>query len=113
MKRGRIYYPLSELKKAGVREKDLLSLKDSPSVRDLVKNAVDYTETHFKRGCPLLDSVEGGRLRWELRATYLGGFGILKKIRRMDYNMLHRRPQLGAFDKFALALKVVSGLDQA
>ena len=78
IRKGPHLYPLSELKKAGVREKDLLSLKDSPSVRVLVKNAVDYTETHFKRGCPLLDSVEE-KLQWELRATYLGALESSKK----------------------------------
>jgi squalene synthase HpnC len=109
LKRNRVYYPQSELKKAGVSEKDLLSLKDSPAVRTLVKNAVGYTQTYFKRGYPLLDSVDG-RLKWELRATYLGGQGILHKIRQMDYNVLRNRPTWTAFDKTTLALKALLGL---
>ncbi len=108
LKRNRIYYPLSELKKAGVREKDLLALEDSPRVRRLVKSAVDFTEAAFRKGLPLLDSVSG-RLKWELQATFLGGQGILKKIRGMDYNVLRHRPSWSAFDKLSLAAKALFG----
>lgn len=108
LKRGRIYYPLAELKKAGVGEKDLLALKDSPPVRRLVQKAVDFTESYFQKGFPILDLV-GGRLKWELKATCLGGAGILKKIRKMDYNVLQNRPTLGTWDKARLALRTLLG----
>ena len=108
LERGRIYYPLAELKKAGVREKDLLALKDSPSVRRLVENAVDFTEDYFQKGFPIVRSV-GGRLKLELKATCLGGAGILKKIRKLDYNVLQNRPTLGAWDKAWLALQTIVG----
>jgi phytoene/squalene synthetase len=106
--RDRIYYPLSELKKAGVKEKDLRAGKDSLAVRHLVQNAVDYTDTYYQKGFPLLNSVEG-RLKWELRATYLGGQGILNKIRRMDYNVLVQRPTWSAMDKTLLLVKAILG----
>ncbi|HJT25235.1 MAG TPA: squalene synthase HpnC [bacterium] len=106
LKRKRIYYPLQELKKAGVRERNLLALEDSPEVRRMVQNAVDYTERFFQKGLPLLDAVPG-RLKLELKATYLGGSGILKKIRRMDYNVLQHRPAWSAFDKVSLAWKAL------
>lgn len=108
LKRDRIYYPLSELKKAGVREKDLLALEDSPRVRRLVKAAVDFTQTAFGKGLPLLDAVSG-RLKWELQATFLGGQGILMKIRKMDYNVLQDRPVWSAFDKLTLAIRALFG----
>jgi phytoene/squalene synthetase len=69
---------------------------------------VDYTDAHFKEGYPLLNEVSG-RLRWELRATYLGGQGILNKIRKMDYNVLQNRTAWTALDKVALALKALLG----
>jgi hydroxysqualene synthase len=106
LKRGRIYYPQNELKKAGVREKDLLELRDSPAARRLVQNAVDFSETYFRRGHPLLENVKG-RLHLELRATYLGGLGILNKIRRMDYNVLQNRPAWSTFDKILLATRAL------
>jgi len=106
--RDRIYYPLSELKKAGVKEKELLSGKDSPAVRRLVQNVIDHTDAYYQEGFPLLNSVEG-RLQWELRATYLGGQGILNKIRRMDYNVLVQRPAWSALDKTLLLVKAILG----
>jgi squalene synthase HpnC len=102
LKRGRIYYPQAELKKAGVTAKNLLALKDSAPARRLVEEAVNYTEAYFSRGLPLLDSVSG-RLRWELKATVLGGRGILNKIRGMDYNVLRQRPSWTVAQKAALA----------
>jgi hydroxysqualene synthase len=108
LKKGRIYYPAAELKKASVDQKDLLNLKDSPDVRRLVQNAVDYTENYFQQGVPLLRSLRG-RLRLELKATYLGGQGILRKIRELDYNVLEKRPVWTAGDKIVLALRVLGG----
>jgi squalene synthase HpnC len=106
--RGRIYYPQSELKKAKVSDRALLSCQDSSAARALVKNVANYTESYFRKGYPLLNSVEG-RLKWELRATYLGGQGILNKIRRMDYNVLVHRPSWNALDKTTLILKALLG----
>jgi hydroxysqualene synthase len=112
LSRNRIYYPLAELKKAGVKEKDLLALKDSKAIRVLVKNAVNYTENYFQKGEPLLNQVTG-RLQLELRATYLGGQGILSKIQKMDYNVLENRPAWSSFDKFALGVKALLGRTSA
>jgi len=108
LKRDRVYYPAAELKKAGVRQKDLLNLKDSPAVRRLARSAVDYSENYFQQGVPLLHSVRG-RLGLELKATYLGGQGILRKIRELDYNVLQNRPVWTAGDKIVLALRVLGG----
>jgi hydroxysqualene synthase len=108
LKRGRIYYPKIELKMADVTEKQLLRLDESPSTRDLVKNAIDYTENYFRQGLPLLEKVDG-KLKLELRATYLGGQGILNKIRRMDYNVLRNRPAWNSMDKISLAVRALFG----
>ena len=106
LKKGRIYYPQSELEKAGATPRDLLALKDSPASRRLVKAAVDYTEDYFDRGLPLLSALSG-RLRWEIKATFLGGRGILKKIRRMDYNVLNQRPAWTLAGKISLAAQAL------
>jgi squalene synthase HpnC len=108
LKRGRIYYPLEEMKKAGVRPPDLLAGKDSPPVRRLVQSSVEFTEGYFQKGYPLVNSV-GGRLKLELRATYLGGQGILSKIRSMDYNVLKERPHWEGLEKAFLAIRALLG----
>lgn len=101
---GRIYYPKSEWKKAGVTERDLLERRDIPPVRALVKNAVDHTERFYAQGRPLADAVNG-RLSLELKATYLGGLGILRKIRDMDYAVAARRPSWNAMDRLLLLFR--------
>ncbi len=106
LKKGRIYYPQSELKKAGVSPRDLLALKDSAATRRLVKAAVDYTENYLDRGRPLFSGLSG-RLKWELKATFLGGRGILKKIRRIDYNVLNQRPSWTLAQKASLAVEAL------
>ncbi len=107
--RGRIYYPKSEWKKFGVKEKNLLDGKVLDSTRQLVKNAVDFTDNYYRQGYPLLSAVRG-RLRLELQATYLGGKGILSKIRDMGYNVFENRPVLNPLDKTLLVLRTLMGL---
>lgn len=106
LRRNRIYYPHEELKRAGVMENDLLAFKDSPQNRRLVKNVMDFTEIYFRKGVPLLDAVSG-RLKWELKATWLGGMGILNKIRGLDYNVLQHRLTLNKWDWSFLVLKTL------
>ncbi len=108
LKRKRIYYPLEELKSSGVKSSDLLALRDSPQVRVLVRSCVNYTENYFRSGYPLLSHVRG-RFRLELQATYLGGQGILSKIRALDYNVIQNRPFWNRFDKGELAIKALLG----
>ena len=52
-------------------------------------------------------TVVGGRLRLELRATWLGGVRILDKIEALGYDTLHRRPKLGAADAARIAAGVL------
>ncbi len=40
-RRGRIYIPLDELKKLGVSEEEIISLKNSDKIKKLVQNQVD------------------------------------------------------------------------
>jgi phytoene synthase len=44
----------------------------------------------------------GGRLRWELRLTWLGGVRILDRLERTGYDVFARRPALSAADAPAL-----------
>jgi hypothetical protein len=44
----------------------------------------------------------GGRLRLELRVTWLGGRRILERVHHSRRNLLHQRPALGAADAAAL-----------
>jgi hypothetical protein len=44
-----------------------------------------------------------GRLRYELRATWLGGTRILDRLHRTGYDVFNARPKLGAADALVIA----------
>ena len=69
-----------------------------------MRACVAKTRALFAAGRPVADAVHG-RLRLELRATWLGGSRILHKIERCDYDTLQFRPKLTAAD----ALSILAG----
>jgi phytoene/squalene synthetase len=69
-------------------------------------SCVERTRRLFEEGRPVADVVRG-RLRFELRATWLGGMRILEKIEALGYDTLNHRPKLGAGDAARIASGVV------
>jgi hypothetical protein len=55
------------------------------------------TRALFVKGIPVVNGVRG-RLRFELRATWLGGTRILDKLEAANYDMLAHRPALSGAD---------------
>jgi phytoene synthase len=95
--RGRIYLPLEEREAHGAREDDLRGGRMTPEWRQALAAATARTRSLFEAGRPVCDGVEG-RLRYELRATWLGGTRILDRLERSGYDSLHARPALGIRD---------------
>ena len=52
-------------------------------------------------------SKSGGRLAWELRATWLGGTTMLRRVRAVGYDTFRRRPTLTTWDKIRIACHAV------
>ncbi len=95
--KGRIYIPRDELKKYKVG-KIVFELKENNLNFKLVLEAnVKRTEKLFSEGRGLLKYLKG-RLKREIAWTILGGEKILNKIKRIDYDVLNRRPELTKFD---------------
>jgi phytoene synthase len=91
--RGRVYLPQSELAQHGATAPDLSGTAASVSTRSALRQAVARTRQLFVAGRPLCDAVTG-RLRYELRATWLGGNRILDRVEaQLDAEHL-RRPTL-------------------
>ena len=63
--------------------------------RDALARAPARTRELFERGRAVCDGVPG-RLRWELRATWLGGMRILDRLDASGYDVFRARPTLGA-----------------
>jgi hypothetical protein len=60
------------------------------------------TAARYAAGRAVCDGIRG-RLRYELRLTWLGGRRILDRVRAERGRLLQHRPILGAWDVPALA----------
>jgi squalene synthase HpnC len=65
------------------------------------------TRALFEAGRPLCDAVRG-RLRYELRATWLGGVRILDHLARSQFDVATHRPTLRARDAPWLAARLLA-----
>lgn len=105
--RGRIYLPIEEQARSGARENDLAGGRMTAAWRHALREATLRTRTLFDDGRPVCD-VPSGRLRYELRATWLGGVRILDRIERAGFDVMSSRPALGAADAVWIARRLCS-----
>jgi len=92
--KGRIYVPGDLQRAAGADERDLAERRLSPAWRTALLEAARRTRALFQAGRPVADGV-AGRLRWELRATWLGGVRILDRLEAAGFDVFAARPALG------------------
>ncbi len=95
--RGRLYLPLEEQRLHGAREDDLAAAPLTPAWREALSAATVRTRCLFDEGKPLCSAIHG-RLRYELRATWLGGNRILDRLVAVRFDVVNRRPTLGLSD---------------
>ncbi len=100
--RGRLYVPLSACASAGAYTTDLDRGVVTDAWRRALGECASVTGDLFRRGRPVCD-VLPGRLRYELRATWLGGTRILRKTREAEFDVFRHRPTLGASDALVIA----------
>lgn len=99
---GRLYVPLDLVRAHGARIEDLDSGRWTPEWASALRDAGDRTRALFAAGRPVADGVRG-RLRLELRATWLGGHRILDRLAEADYDVLQARPSLAWSDAARIA----------
>lgn len=95
--RGRIYLPAAERAAHGAIDEDLRGPRLNAAWRHALASAAARTRALFAAGRPVCDAV-GGRLRYELRATWLGGMRILDRLERSGFDPVRSRPTLGIAD---------------
>jgi len=105
--RGRIYLPADERASHGAREEDLRAGSLTPAWQAALRSAVTRTRALFDAGKPVCDGVRG-RLRYELRATWLGGMRILDRLERSGFDPVRTRPTIGAADVPWIAFRVLT-----
>ncbi len=94
---GRLYVPRDVMDRCGASERDLSSGRMTPAWTDAIQSCVTVTRDCFRDGRAVCDGVRG-RLRLELRLTWLGGRRILDRAERTRMNLLDTRPTLGSAD---------------
>jgi hydroxysqualene synthase len=91
--RNRIYLPRQEMDRFGVTEDDLEKAVLTDGFRAMVGDLIERTRELFTKGKDLPENVRG-RLKYELRLTWLGGAQILNEIEDVDCDIFRRRPAL-------------------
>ena len=104
--RGRLYVPRDDRMRLGAREIDLAAGRITSEWRAVLRMMVARTRGLFDAGRPLCDTLHG-RLRLEVRLTWLGGCRILDRLEENDYDVFARRPRLTGVDAVPLLWRAV------
>jgi squalene synthase HpnC len=98
---GRVYLPEDDCRRFGYYEADFNARRYNWPFVQLMRFEVERTRDMFYRGLPLVDLVPAD-VRVDVELFARGGLTVLGKIERLDYNVWHRRPVLGKWEKAAL-----------
>lgn len=104
--RGRLYLPEEVWLPHGATIGDLEARAWTEAWQAAAADCGRRTRGLFERGRPVCDGVSG-RLRYELRATWLGGTRILERLGASRFDVFSRRPSLGAADWAIIASRMV------
>ncbi len=104
---GRLYVPLEIVRHHDAQLVDLNHGNWTPEWRAALNDVGTRTQALFAEGRPVADNVRG-RLRWELRATWLGGRRILDRLTAADYDVFRARPSLDWRDAAGIAAGAVT-----
>ena len=94
---GRLYVPRDVTAACRAREMDLNPPFLNESWMAAMRQCVDQTRAQFEAGRAVCDGVTG-RLRYELRLTWIGGMRILEQVERIGAALLSQRPAISTRD---------------
>ena len=107
---GRLYVPADVQAAVGADERQLSEVGPAglpDAWTRAIERCVAFTRERFAEGRAVCDGVRG-RLRWELRLTWLGGSRILDRVERDRASLMQRRPALGAADTPLLLMRALT-----
>ena len=102
--KGRLYYPFQELNKFLVTENMFELKENNPNIKQLIKQNIERIQVLFNQGKNLLNFLSG-RFKIEIKWTIAGGEKILEKIRKADYDIFSKRPELRRIDFITIFIK--------
>ena len=94
---GRLYIPREVCTETGASEDDLAGGVIGDAWGRALERCAAVTRELFREGRSVCDGVRG-RLRAELRFTWLGGMRILERVEHGRLSLFDHRPALGAAD---------------
>ena len=104
--RDRLYVPEEVLRQHGASAAALDDDAPDDAWRAVMRDVGARTRRLFDEGRPVCDAVRG-RLRYELRATWIGGTTVLERTLELRRRSLHARPVLGRGDLIRIAAGAV------
>jgi squalene synthase HpnC len=103
---GRLYVPRQVQHACGATEVELQGGRVAPAWARAIEACAAFTRERFESGRFVCDGVRG-RLRVELRFTWLGGMRMLERTERGRFELLDRRPALGIADAAPLVWRAL------
>ena len=105
-RRGRLYVPRDVQRACDADEAELASGRIGAKWARAIEACAAFTRAKFEEGRLVCDEVRG-RLRLELRLTWLGGVRMLERVERGSLKLFDRRPKLGVRDLPLLACRAI------
>tara|TARA_S200000501_G_scaffold279453_1_gene263487 strand:+ start:1154 stop:2005 length:852 start_codon:yes stop_codon:yes gene_type:complete len=105
-KLNRIYMPIDELKKFGANEKDILNEKPTEELINLIKFQCERSKNIINNGKTLVSNLTGPK-KIPISLFIQSGNLVLKKIEKINYKTVIRRPFVSKIDKSLLISKTL------
>ncbi len=106
--KGRIYLPLEDLQRFGVKEEAIGEEENTLAFRAMMQFEVERAREWFGQGVPLIGKVDR-KLATDIELFSRGGQEILNAIERQHYAVLGRRPAISKSRKLGLVGRAALG----
>jgi phytoene/squalene synthetase len=101
--RGRVYLPRDSCRRFGYEPEMFERREANAAFRQVLAFEVDRAEGFLRGGLPLVDLMPRG-LRGDVWLFIQGGLRILAHVRRLDFDVWSRRPEVSKREQFGLLL---------
>jgi phytoene synthase len=105
-RRGRIYLPLDELKKANVSEEDILQNRETEQVKELMEYQIERAETYYDKALSTLPAEDAKQQRTGLMMMAIYRTLLREILQDGAQKVLNARISLGGFRKLWLVYSV-------
>jgi len=110
LKRGRLFIPLEDLARFGLRPEILTRQASRDDMTRLLAHECGATRDLFARGASIV-RMTPPLLSLHLRATIAGGRAILRSVERLGWRVIERRPSLTGAARVGIVIRALMGFD--